>query len=308
MLIEYFYNKEPDSFIIDKYNVCPVQWPDYNDWPNLITQSFDKRIECCTYTSALSIKLAIGGNASYLVDGKRKTINDSTFLIVNNSQQVKTIVESEKEVESFSIFFQPEFVNNVFAALKKKNEFLLDEWENTDGKINFYDKVYNYETNLISKIMKVREKAGKNQITKGWLEEQLYFITHSMVETNYSLKKEIVKISAAKSTTRQELYRRLHIAKDFIDSSYSEKINIPVIAKQAMLSPYHFLRLFKNFFGVTPHQYLTGKRMQKAKELAVSGTLTVTEISEAVGFESLAAFSLLFKKHFNCSPSSFIKN
>lgn len=308
MLIEYFYNKEPDSFIIDKYNVCPVQWPDYNDWPNLITQSFDKRIECCTYTSALSIKLALGGSVSYLVDGKRKTINDTTFLIVNNSQQVKTIVESEKEVESFSIFFQPEFINNIFTSLKNDETNLLDEWKSQNENVTFYDRVYNFDNELISKIMSVRGRVNKNEITKGWLEEQLYFITHSMIKTNRSLKKEISKISAVKNSTKEELYRRLHIAKDFIDSSFSEKINIPLIANEAMLSPYHFLRLFKSFFGITPHQYITNKRMHKAKELALSGEFSVTEISEAIGFESLAAFSLLFKKHFKYSPSEFIKN
>jgi len=76
---------------------------------------------------------------------------------------------------------------------------------------------------------------------------------------------------------------------------------------KAFLSKFHFLRLFKNSYGQTPHQYLTEQRIRKAKQLLRSG-MTATEVCAAVGFESLSSFTRLFKKLTGTPPSMFQKN
>ncbi len=64
---------------------------------------------------------------------------------------------------------------------------------------------------------------------------------------------------------RQDLTRRVIAAKHFIDRHYSEQIELESIAERAFLSKLHFLRLFKRFYGRTPHQYLTDLRIKEAK-------------------------------------------
>ena len=56
-------------------------------------------------------------------------------------------------------------------------------------------------------------------------------------------------------------------AKNFIDQNFANKINLSDIAAEAWFSKFHFLRLFKLLYGRTPHQYLTGVRIKKARQL-----------------------------------------
>src|SRR3712207_1451237 len=76
---------------------------------------------------------------------------------------------------------------------------------------------------------------------------------------------------------KQCLIERLIRAKQFMDTHSSENINLNIISAAASLSKYHFIRLFKKCYGVTPHQYLKEVRIRKARQLlqsnqSVSGT------------------------------------
>ena len=81
--------------------------------------------------------------------------------------------------------------------------------------------------------------------------------------------REFEQAPAARFATRVELYRRLHRAKDYLECSLDTPIGLEDSALLACLSPHHFLRMFKKVFGVTPHQYLSRKRMERAKHLAL---------------------------------------
>lgn len=78
-----------------------------------------------------------------------------------------------------------------------------------------------------------------------------------------------------------------------------------MLAKQAGMSPYHFVRTFRHVFGKTPHQYLTGVRIDAAKNLLSGGDVSVTEACFEVGFASLGSFSSLFRRQVGRSPSAY---
>ena len=103
----------------------------------------------------------------------------------------------------------------------------------------------------------------------------------------------------------QDMWRRLNRARRFIDQHYYLPLNLDQIAQQACFSRFHFIRLFQQVFNKTPHQYLSERRIQRAKELLDASNLTVTEVCFEVGFESLGSFSSLFRKHVGVSPVSY---
>ena len=107
------------------------------------------------------------------------------------------------------------------------------------------------------------------------------------------------------SLLKPDTYRRLMRAREFIDSSYQLPLDLEQISKAACLSRFHFLRLFRTAFNKTPHQYLTQRRIEKAKELLSSSALTVTDVCFEVGFESLGSFSSLFHKHVGHPPITY---
>ena len=102
-----------------------------------------------------------------------------------------------------------------------------------------------------------------------------------------------------------ELYERLVAAKVFIDENYHVPLNLEDISQKAFLSPFHFHRLFSQVYQRTPHQYLTRKRIEKAKELLLKEEKTVSEVCMEVGFESLGSFSSLFKKEIGFTPQYY---
>lgn len=101
------------------------------------------------------------------------------------------------------------------------------------------------------------------------------------------------------------LYRRLVQAKLFIDTHYSDRIDLDNIADEAYFSKFHFIRTFKAIYRKTPHQYLMQVRIEKSLELLASG-ISVSETCYAVGFESLGSFCGLFKRMNGITPSAYL--
>lgn len=89
-----------------------------------------------------------------------------------------------------------------------------------------------------------------------------------------------------------------------MDSHYQEPIDLNAIAKEAFISKFHFIRLFKQIYGNTPHQYLTYVRVEKAKGFLKSD-VSVAEVCYSVGFDSVSSFTGLFKKCVGKTPSVY---
>ncbi len=98
---------------------------------------------------------------------------------------------------------------------------------------------------------------------------------------------------------------RLERACDLMNSHLGSPLNVTQISKAANFSPYYFIRLFRKTFDITPHQYLTRQRVERAKRLLAESDHSITDICFDVGFESLSSFSNLFRKMVGQSPSAF---
>ena len=102
-----------------------------------------------------------------------------------------------------------------------------------------------------------------------------------------------------------ETLERLARARDFIDHCYDHPLSLDQISEKACFSRYHFLRLFRQAFNKTPHQYLIERRIAKAKELLGDDELRVTDVCFEVGFQSLGSFSTLFHKTVGQAPLTY---
>jgi transcriptional regulator GlxA family with amidase domain len=98
---------------------------------------------------------------------------------------------------------------------------------------------------------------------------------------------------------------RLRRARDLMDRDYANPLDVPALARVALMSPGHFSRSFRAAFGETPYSYLMTRRIERAKALLRRGDLTVTEVCFAVGCTSLGSFSSRFTELVGESPSSY---
>src|SRR4051812_46008462 len=102
-----------------------------------------------------------------------------------------------------------------------------------------------------------------------------------------------------------DVYERVVTAKIYMDDHFHEPIELEEISRQAYLSRFHFHRLFTRIYRRTPHQYLTMVRLEQAKALLQKEGISVTEVCNRVGFESLGSFSTLFKKQSGFAPQYY---
>lgn len=103
-------------------------------------------------------------------------------------------------------------------------------------------------------------------------------------------------------------HKQVRLARLLLDHHYNTPITIEDLSREVALSPYYLIRAFRHVYKQTPHQYLVGQRIAKAKELLRNCDLNITEICAAVGFESLGSFSTLFRKVAGISPSAYRLN
>ena len=96
-----------------------------------------------------------------------------------------------------------------------------------------------------------------------------------------------------------------HRVATYIDRHLADELSIPRLARLARLSPYHFIRAFRASTGLTPHQFVRNRRIERAKVLLVSTPMPVTEICDAVGFRSLGSFSSLFRRMTGETPRRY---
>ncbi|WP_313813039.1 helix-turn-helix transcriptional regulator [Glutamicibacter sp.] len=96
----------------------------------------------------------------------------------------------------------------------------------------------------------------------------------------------------------------LRRARDHIDRSYAEPLDVPTMAQQALMSPAHFSREFKRAYGETPHSYLLTRRIERAMHLLRAG-MSVTDTCMQVGWTSLGSFSARFTEVVGESPSAY---
>ncbi len=94
-------------------------------------------------------------------------------------------------------------------------------------------------------------------------------------------------------------------ARDAMDRSYAEPLDVAGLARLAHVSPAHFARTFRATFGETPHRYLQRRRIERAMFLLRTSDRSVTDVCLDVGFASLGTFSRTFAAIVGEPPSTY---
>jgi AraC-like DNA-binding protein len=97
----------------------------------------------------------------------------------------------------------------------------------------------------------------------------------------------------------------LRRARDLLDREYARPLDVPTMAREALMSPSHFSRQFREVYGETPYGYLQTRRVERAMALLRHGDRSVTEVCFEVGFTSLGSFSSTFTRLVGEPPSAY---
>jgi AraC-like DNA-binding protein len=99
--------------------------------------------------------------------------------------------------------------------------------------------------------------------------------------------------------------RLLRRARDRMDREYAQPLDVPALARTALMSTAHFSRRFREAYGETPYSYLMTRRIERATALLRRGDMSVTDACFAVGCTSLGSFSARFTQVVGETPSAY---
>lgn len=270
-----------------------VAWRDVGARSALMTAPVRNDYFVPEYRTPLTIKAVASGMARYETPLGRYLVTPDVFLILNDGQQYLMDVRQEWRTTTFCPFFQHGFVEAAVASMRSSDARQLDAPDAAPPAVDFVERLYPM-TGAMATVLRSLDMDN--------LEDGFHDLAFAMATLRDDVRRDMERFPAVRVSTREELYRRLHRARDFIVSCYSEAITVDDVARVATLSRFHLHRAFKRAFGVTPMQMLQTRRLDVARSLLARG-LGVTETCYAVGLESLGSFSTLFRRRFGHPPS-----
>ena len=107
------------------------------------------------------------------------------------------------------------------------------------------------------------------------------------------------------TTHKKQKNKQQKTVTGYIEAHLGEVLRLTDMAQLVRLSPFHFARAFKRSFGVPPHRYHVGRRIERAKDLLGDPDNSVTGIARTVGFAETSSCSATFRRVTGASPSEF---
>lgn len=257
---------------------------------------------------AYTIKFVFNGAEACEINKRKFNIYPDTFAVVNAGSNFSSKIDSINPVNTFAVSFGEHFIQDFHHSFSNSEENLLDGKEAREMPA-FMESLYPFMGDMRFNVLHL-----KNQLDKGLKDEMLIneYLYHCLLNYYKIYDKEVVqkldKLSFIKTKTRQEVLKRLTLAKEFISSNYDQNITLEQIAEQACLSVNHLLRTFKEAYEISPYQFLMQLRLNRAKKLLQTTSYSLNEIVGLVGFECPSSFIRLFKHTFNITPLKYKKS
>jgi AraC-like DNA-binding protein len=256
------------------------------------------------YTSTYSIKFVLSGCERYRIGKRVHLITSNHYLLVRNGTDVHYL--SSPNSIAASVFMTPELIEDVFHTLSRRPEDILEGSEPLSTELEPFEDVYHAEDN-IGRSMQAwcrHAIASKEEMLLG--ESFFYSLAEKLVHAQSRLRHQFLKLDHHRAPVRHELQRRLIAGRNFLLDRWNSRCSLDEVARVACLSPYHFHRLFRQVFGITPVKFHLRYRCERATQLLMAGT-SVGECALLLGFADIHTFSKVYRRAMGVPPSSAIR-
>jgi AraC-like DNA-binding protein len=254
---------------------------------------------------SFSLKYVVDRCIYYKVGGREHAVNQGNFLLACKQPDVNAYFDSKKTVKSICIDICPATVAEAFTVLTAQGDHDFDNYLAGYFKVpEFFETVCpvnaaNFSDKLNELVLSIREGRAEDYIDREWFLD----LVEKIIFHEYGNYLALSGIRSVKLETRKEILHRLKIAKQYMDGEYLSIDEINQVAIFCNMSEFHFFRSFRQAFGISPYQYLLNKRLDTARQLIVSGHLSVTDIATHCNFPDIYTFSKAFKRRYAVAPS-----
>ena len=271
---------------------------------NQIRFSQIKKIDGEVKFAGFGVKYVASGEETYIANNKKYLVKQGEYIIGNDFTSSIVQIDQPETVQGLCIDVAPSIITEV-AQFHDKNGTDLTEFLLSDQF--FVNKYKSKNTTLGYTLSEINRKIINGTITNELQRDELFYsIAESIIIDQRFVFEHLNKLEFKKEITNEEILRSLLLAKDYMDENILANPDLEQICSVAGISKYHFIRLFKNTFGVSPYQYLKKKRLL-ACSLAIASGLPIIEVSFQFGFASPQSFTKAFKLEFGHSPGKLLK-
>ncbi|NSW90939.1 MAG: helix-turn-helix transcriptional regulator [Firmicutes bacterium] len=247
------------------------------------------------------IFIILGGKAVHIVDGISYRIGAGDVYVITDS----TVSHGFREVNHLlicNIMFKDNTLFSRFPDLRKlagfQALFILEP---------YYREAHQFKSRLhldyfsLKYVMTIINEINM-EFSKKEDGYQSMFIS-CLIKLIVYLSRLYTKILSTSNTS----FFDIATVVSYIESNFSEKINITKLAKMACLSRRHFCRVFKNSYNISPHNFILKLRIEKACSLLKQTEMNIMEISMEAGFNDSSYFARQFKSFTGMTPTSYRK-
>lgn len=258
----------------------------------------------------LSVRFGLKGTQEYHIGSAHLKVNQNQFLVMNEGTEYTIAAQNNEDVTALAFCFNEDFVSDFVSYHRNTSQTLLDEFGLYDlkgEKLEFplHTLLVNENVqNNIQTVLEAKAKYGTEEVDDYSIFNRVLYLIFSEFD---SILKSFDHQGVVKKSTKVELYKRLSIARDYVQAHFMEDVNLNELSRVACLSPYHFHRAFKQTFGLTPKKFVTGLRIERAKWLLLNRPMSVQMVCQAVGFKDVSSFTRLFAGYTGSTPSVYRK-
>lgn len=232
----------------------------------------------------LEIFYFLSGNCEVRFGEKTVNVKPNTVVVLNSEVIHSPLASENEDVEFFSLLLDNINISFLSPNSLSENPYEIKKFESNDNKI------YRLLTQMIEELND--DKEGCYIALKGLV---------------YQLFTEVLRLSNKVSPVKHKYNEIALKIKTYIDSNYVKDFNVDFLADMVFVNKFYLIHIFKRTYNVSPMQYLTAVRMQKAQTLLRSTNIPVTEISQSCGYDNPVYFSEQFKKTVGTTPSIYRK-
>ncbi len=253
----------------------------------------------------LSVKTAFGGEAVFRLGGRRAVAYEGSYFVVNAGQPHILEPKPATNAELLCVFFDDGFVEETLHAARNPARPLDLPLPSRPQNTRFIEETQPHDSYVSPHLLSLHRALSKGVLSRTFAEELMGRILSGLLQRDHRMMAEVERIPRLRRSTREEIFRRIQRAREFIEAAYADIRSLSEVARVACMSYSHFHRFFSAFYQLTPHRYLTERRLGVALRELRRDRFSITALSYEVGFENVNSFAALFRRRFGLRPSDY---
>lgn len=252
---------------------------------------------CDPHVTRLSLNFNLDSDQTYQVGHRSFKVSPHDFLVINEGQSFRTS-SSDDRSRMITLAYEVGLPQSIASSLSTQWDQPCD---NARAQGGFFEQTMVLTENFRSAVFEI---INVHESDPERFDELLESALVYALTRQSELLKTVLSFGHFKPSTRIEIHRRLQLSVEYAKFHFHIPISVENLAQEACISVFHYKRLFKQMYQISPYKYVRQLRLTKAKELLSQGE-SVSDVCHKVGWENTSSFIRLFKSTFGMTPMVF---